>query len=58
MKMITIPEEEYLELKDSHEQLMALECGGVDNWEWYDESLSEYRAKKRQEEEQEEGDAI
>ena len=24
-------------------KLAALEAGGVDNWEWYDESLKEYR---------------
>lgn len=25
-------------------KLAALEAGGVDNWEWYDEALKEYRA--------------
>lgn len=45
-KTITISKEEYDELKD---ELLFLEClrnGGVDNWDWYGEALSEYQRQK------------
>ena len=29
-------------VKQSFEALAALEAGGVDNWEWYGESLRDY----------------
>lgn len=38
----TISEKEYEELLDRDKKLSALEFGGVDNWEWYSESLSRY----------------
>lgn len=38
----TISKKEYEELKDRNRKLSALEAGGVDNWEWYSESLSQY----------------
>jgi hypothetical protein len=38
----TISKEEYEELLDRDRKLSALEAGGVDNWEWYGESLSQY----------------
>lgn len=38
----TISKEEYEDLLDRDRILSALEAGGVDNWEWYDESLSQY----------------
>lgn len=38
----TISKEEYEELLERDRKLSALEAGGVDNWEWYDESLSQY----------------
>lgn len=38
----TISKEEYEDLLDRDRTLAALEAGGVDNWEWYDESLSQY----------------
>ena len=34
--------EEYKALQHRDEILSALEIGGVDNWEWYGESLSQY----------------
>ena len=37
-----ITKEEYDELIHRDEILTALENGGVDNWEWYGESLSNY----------------
>lgn len=36
---VTIPKSEYEKLLYSHKKLRALEDGGVDNWEWYGESL-------------------
>lgn len=33
---------DYQELLDRNEKLTALENGGVDNWEWYSESLKNY----------------
>ena len=38
----TISKKEYEELLDRDRKLSALEAGGVDNWEWYGESLSQY----------------
>ena len=38
---ITIPVSRYKELLKSEEILDALYAGGVDNWEWYSESLKE-----------------
>ena len=38
----TISNKEYEELLDRNRKLSALEAGGVDNWEWYSESLSQY----------------
>lgn len=37
-----ISKKEYEELLDRNRKLSALEAGGVDNWEWYGESLSQY----------------
>lgn len=41
-EMITITKEEYDRLQDRDFKLSCLEGGGVDNWEWYDESLEDY----------------
>lgn len=38
-ELITIPRKEYYNLRLSAEKLRLLERGGVDNWEWYGESL-------------------
>lgn len=38
----TISKKEYEELLDRNRKLSVLEAGGVDNWEWYSESLSQY----------------
>jgi hypothetical protein len=55
--LITISKKEYLRLRKAEEELTRLENGGVDNWEWYGESLNpkgdidleewEIREKKR-----------
>lgn len=39
---ITIPESEYNELVRDQKKLWALEGGGVDNWEGYNDSLEEF----------------
>lgn len=41
-KKYIIPENLFKELLDSYITLMALEGGGVDNWEWYGESVKDY----------------
>ena len=38
----TISKKEYEELLHRNEVLNALEAGGVDNWEWYSDSLKQY----------------
>lgn len=40
-EMISIPKKKYDELLKNSEILEALYAGGVDNWEWYGESLKE-----------------
>ena len=40
MKAVIIPKEELASLLRDSDKLHRLECGGVDNWEWYDESLN------------------
>lgn len=39
-----ISKEEYEELLNRDRKLTALENGGVDNWEWYEESLAQFYA--------------
>lgn len=39
-EMITITKKEYLDLQIDSERLSRLEGGGVDNWDWYGESLN------------------
>jgi len=39
-EQITISKTEFLRLKIAEEKLDRLELGGVDNWEWYGESLN------------------
>lgn len=43
---VTIPKSEYDELVCESEKLQALENWGVNNWEWYDDAMGEYRANK------------
>ena len=40
---VTIPLSEYEELIRDSRILHLLYAGGVDNWEWYDDSLAELR---------------
>lgn len=39
--VVVISLKDYNELLDDQRVLHALRRGGVDNWEWYDESLSD-----------------
>lgn len=38
---VTITKELYNHLRRDARVLRALEAGGVDNWEWYEDSLSD-----------------
>ena len=40
MEAIIIPKNEFVDLLRDSDKLNRLECGGVDNWDWYDESLN------------------
>lgn len=40
-KLVTITKEAHDRLLDSERKLNALEAGGVDNWEWYYDSLKD-----------------
>ena len=40
MKAVIIPKNVLVSLLRDSDKLHRLECGGVDNWEWYDESLN------------------
>ena len=42
---ITITRKEYDSLKEDSFKLLCLEDGGVDNWDWYSESLKPYYKK-------------
>lgn len=42
MKYRIVPEERLLELFSAENKMIALESGGVDNWEWYGESICDY----------------
>jgi len=37
---VTISKKEYLRLRIAQMTLQRLEAGGVDNWEWYGDSLN------------------
>lgn len=39
---VTITKKRYEELLDHAFKLSCLEAGGVDNWEWYSDSLREH----------------
>tara|TARA_R110000850_G_scaffold146908_2_gene269111 strand:+ start:199 stop:531 length:333 start_codon:yes stop_codon:yes gene_type:complete len=43
MGNVTITKAEYDKMNRELSKLSALEAGGVDNWEWFDESLTEWR---------------
>ena len=39
---LKISKQELRELLEAYHRLQALECGGVDNWEWYGESINDF----------------
>lgn len=39
---MNISDEEYQQLIHDSMKLQALENGGVDNWEWYDDSIDQW----------------
>lgn len=41
MKAVIIPKNEFASLLRDSDKLHRLECGGVDNWEWYVEALND-----------------
>ncbi len=48
--MNTINKERLEDLLRTERKLEALEAGGVDNWEWYSESLKEFNKQEEEEE--------
>ena len=40
--MVKIDKKELRELLEAYHRLQALECGGIDNWWWYGESMKNY----------------
>lgn len=44
-EMVTITKKQYDRLLKRDFKLECLEAGGVDNWEWYSESLEDYIEK-------------
>ena len=40
---VTIPTKEYIKLIKDSLKLQALDAGGVDNWDWYDDAMELYR---------------
>jgi hypothetical protein len=47
---VQVSAKELKELRRAKAKLSALEAGGVDNWEWYGESLKEFRKESELEE--------
>ena len=45
-ELITITKKEYEHLLDAKLRLTCLEAGGVDNWDWYDDAMDNYRKKR------------
>lgn len=43
---VEINSERLLKLENSYRKLIALENGGVDNWEWYSESLEDFEEEE------------
>ncbi len=43
VEFVTIPKSDYLNLLNQSEKLDCLDSGGVDNWDWHDDSLEGMR---------------
>lgn len=50
MSDVKLSKKQYEELLRAQRKLSALEAGGVDNWEWYDEAMREFRQEEEFEE--------
>lgn len=50
MAEVKVQEKRLKELERAYAKLQALENGGVDNWEWYGESLKEWNKENALEE--------
>lgn len=50
MNKVQVDAKRLAELEKAERKLSALEAGGVDNWEWYSESMSEFFKEEEQEE--------
>lgn len=50
MKSVMIDEKRLKQLERAYGKLQALEAGGVDNWEWYSESLRDWNKENELEE--------
>lgn len=47
---MSISDKRLRELERAESKLKALESGGVDNWEWYDDSLKNWRLENERDE--------
>lgn len=43
IEMVTIAKGTYLQLLSQSDELSSLEGGGIDDWEWYSESMKDRR---------------
>lgn len=50
MSIVEVSSKYLAELERNNRKLKALEQGGVDDWEWYDESLKTFFKEERQQE--------
>lgn len=50
MSKIQVDAKRLAKLEKAERKLSALEAGGVDNWEWYSESMSQFFKEEEQEE--------
>jgi len=50
MSKVQIDAKRLAELEKAERKLSALEAGGVDNWEWYSEAMSQFFKEEEQEE--------
>ena len=49
MKYYEVSQDELKDLLYSANKMTALENGGVDNWDWYGESISDFIKEEKQE---------
>lgn len=54
VELVVLTPAQYKELDKRDRKLRALEAGGVDNWEWYSDSLEDHYEDDEEEEEDDE----